>query len=168
MSDSKKQALYWLGGLLLMLAIAYSFAFKKTFQQYRSNAKNASQIEGYVSFQKNKSISTTVLIPVKEGSVQQNILSTINKLCLKHNVRLQEMKRPFTYDYKDFKISTYPVFIRGDFYGLMKWMYDMETEITDGTIKSFAFKSGVDRKRKKKYLELTIYIQSIKPKEFES
>lgn len=159
-------------GFVLLIWIAYVFAFSKTIQaiqQYRKlkqqdelftsasqNLNNLKQQISYYNSQLNKyQISS-------ESSYQNNLLNTINEFSKEHKLKIINFKNPVLFKLNNSAIQeTYIFTVESDYISMVNLIYKLEQYHNFGEIVSVNFNKKKNYRTQVKYLQCKIYLQRV-------
>ncbi len=158
-------------GFLFFLWLAYSFSFKKSVDLKKEiiQLKKEQQLYHNVDAQINRlSVENSYydsILSIKKLSLshsfQSNLLARISTFAEANYVKIKDFNLPHQVQLEKSKINTFSFTAMGSFQKLMELVYKLEQEYRLGKIISVDFSKKKDRRRRKSYLEATIYLQQV-------
>jgi hypothetical protein len=94
-------------------------------------------------------------------SVQQYLMEIVTQYSNNNNCIVRSIPSISLYKEKDIVVETHIFSLDGTFNNLLKLVYQLEQKYQAGKISSVLFRSDLDNKSKRKYLQATVYIQHI-------
>ena len=98
------------------------------------------------------------LVDTSDG--EQHLLELISTFCQNNKLILTAFPKPDIQEKENIKVYTRTVSIQGDFISLLKLLYHLEYEKKVGRMASVQFKSYLQKRTKRKKLNLILQIQN--------
>jgi len=170
MEKNKKRFYILIGGVVLLIILSYKFTISKTFalrKEYRS-----AKIDKGISMNVSKKLQVLHLkqshydsilsqFNLRETSMENNLLRSINTQSELLNVRLREFNSPHVVEDKSSRFSTYHFTLEGSFVNILRLLYEMEKDGVYGEITHLEFIKQKDFRSKKTLLTAKVFIQTI-------
>lgn len=153
---------------LLLIYVAYSFAFKRTIElntQNKELSKTALQLE--TAPQKLNELKAKInkleknVNAIGNKSVHELILDTISFHCSNNNLTIRQFPPPIIFNEPDYNVETNIIEIEGSFVNLVKLIFHLEQKVKIGKLVSCDFFIKTDNKTRSNALWCKLYIQNI-------
>ncbi len=157
-------------GFLLFMVLGYFLSFSKTIQLYNENEVLENNLA-------EASVAPSIILKSKEelrvldqylrayafDSLinQELLLAEVSDFCMKNNLIIYSFPHHTSQEKKNFVIHTNVIEAKGSYKNLLNLVYYLEQEIKIGRISSVKFERFLEKKTKKAYLTVKIYVQSI-------
>ena len=156
-------------GFLLLLLVAYQFAFSKTFhlkseiaslKQQNVNIENLARLSTNLS-QRNK-FADSILAEnnIKNIYVQNSLLEFLNNESSKKGFSIEEFFEPHISNKNEVKVTSYRFTLKGSFDDLQQILYQVEQEYSFGEVKNVNLERKRDFRQGKDYLVCSVIIES--------
>lgn len=159
-------------GIILLLLIAYQYAFSKTFATYNQVKKLRDQKELYDSApaqlaalaNKEKQLNDILQKNNVEGnSMQNNILKSLNSLSNESKFKIIAFEEPhiFLDETNNQKTITYNFTLQGDYQSLINTLYRLEQKYSYGNVVQVRFEKKKNFRTNATFLDCSILLQRI-------
>ncbi|MDG5490648.1 hypothetical protein [Psychroserpens sp. SPM9] len=169
MMTQKTKNIILIGCFILLVWIAYQFAFSNTIsvkQQYNSLKKEAAMFDNMPSQlsslkQKEKYYdSLLVKFKLKGNSIQNIILKTINTYADSTNIKVNNFIEPHQIKQNDLTINTYQFTLEGNYNAIITLIHKLEQQTKFGEVINLDFKKKKNFKTGKYYLQAHVLLRS--------
>ncbi|MCV9387452.1 hypothetical protein [Reichenbachiella ulvae] len=156
----EKRVYYFLGALLLSLVMGYHLSFKKTAEVYFEYSELINRESGNHSVVDLASLKTEYeqldsTYQQMQGADYDKILVTeLERFLSGTPLSLSNLRH-----HRQQKDIIDEIEIKGDYKGLVRLIYQLETQFYAGAILSTHFRTEIEKRTKRKELFLTIYVQ---------
>ncbi|MBD0832825.1 hypothetical protein ICJ83_11835 [Aestuariibaculum sp. TT11] len=99
---------------------------------------------------------------INKGSLQTNLLKTINSTCDSTDLKIINFFEPHIIRLKNLKISTYQFTVKGDYKTIIQLIYIIEQKTKFGEIISLNFEKKTNFKTGKTYLQAQILLRNFR------
>jgi len=157
-------------GFILALIICYKFAFSKTvdirneyitLMQQEELLKNTPKQLSLLKQKQHYYDSLLVKYQLKEGSLQNNLLKTINKFADSTNIKVIDFLEPHTIQKNNLEIRTYQFSLEGDYKNTIKLIYKLEQETKFGEIINLEFQRKNNFKTGHVFLQAKVVLKNL-------
>jgi hypothetical protein len=158
-------------GFILLIWIAYQFAFSKTlnlnstFNSLKQQDELFNSISENINLLKQQEIYYNSILNKyqisSESSFQNNLLKIINEIAEMNKMKVISFKDPHIFNLNNVKQETYSFTIEGDFNSIIKLMYSLEQHHKFGKIISVSFEKKKNYKNFTESLQCTIFLQRV-------
>lgn len=165
----KTKNIFLIIGFILVLIIAYQYAFSTTFE-LRADVK---QLElNYSDPQKMNKFSAKIISrtfyadsilssnKVTSGSVQSNLLDFLNEKAEHDNIIISEFSEPHIFDFESGKSKSYIFSIQGEYRELERTLYELEQSHAFGEVINVSFQKLRNHRKQRDYLECEIVLNN--------
>ncbi len=166
--DNKNKLL--IAGCLVLLFATYKLALSKTMaiQEEYGNLKSkriqAQDIPEQLALLAQKEQyydSIMQRMDIGDTSIQNNLLRTINEQAKVRNVKVIDFNPPHTHSFEDHKLLTHSIVLNGSYTDILQVAYMLEHKGSFGDIVHMDFEKKKDYRKRKSFLEATIFVQHI-------
>ncbi len=170
MKSNKRKFFTLIGGLFLILFLAYKLSFKKAIAEYQRHTA-LQQVEEQ-SWQVQKDLE---LLQVKSQTLdnqlgsskawgfEENLLNAVGLFSEENGLDVDLFSEPAIGTQNGYRVETIIVKVRGDFKTLLSLLHYMEKTFRSGRIASVSFEKQMDYKRNREELYIKMFVQNIKP-----
>lgn len=158
-------------GFLLLVGVAYQFAFSKTLEikQTYDNLKTQDELFSSISqnihILKQEEIYYNSLLEKyqisAESSFQNNLLTLLNEFSETNKMKVINFVDPHIFKYNNVKQETYVFTLEGDFNSIVNSIFNLEQHHKFGNIISVQFIKKKNYKNYKEFLQCTIFLQRV-------
>jgi len=166
---NKNKNIVLVAGFVIVLLLCYLLAFSKTF----SLKKEYNQLQQEELLFKNTPKQLSLLMQkqkyydsllnkyqVNGGSIQNNLLKTINSIAGSNNLKVVRFLEPHTVKNNDLIVKTYQFTIQGDYNNILKLIHHLEQKTKFGEIINFNFEKKKNYRTNRYYLQASILLKS--------
>lgn len=168
----KQKKIFFLTGFLILVWLAYEFSFSKTIEIHKEYSKLKLQddlflmaAENMNNLKQQEKHITSLLRKYQissESSFQNNLLSKINRHCLKSQTKIIRFNDVHRFQLRNNAIQeTYQFTIESDFISILNFVYSLEVENQFGKIISLQFKKKKNYRTKNENLFCTVFLQRV-------
>jgi len=156
-------------GFVLSLFICYQLAFSKTLelkkqkeklQQEEAIFKNIPKQLSLLKQKENYYDSILTKYQLKESSLQNNLLKTLNQYAEANKLNIINFIEPHQYEQNNLLIKSYSFTIQGDYNSILKLIYHLEQKTRFGEIINLHLEKKKNFKENSTYLQAEVLIQS--------
>ncbi len=159
-------------GFILVLLIAYQYAFAKTFTLQKEVDQLTLEKEKYMAAlvqlaaltKKEQQLDIILAKNNVEGnSLQHNLLKTLNGLSSTSNIKIIAFEEPHIYRDKTTKkgMTTYDFILQGEYNALISVIYELEQQYSFGNIVQVNFEKKKDFRTRATYLQCRVLLQRL-------
>jgi Tfp pilus assembly protein PilO len=165
----KTKNIVLVSGFVLLLLIAYKFAFAKTIDtkiEYNTLKKEAvvfDNLPTQLSTLKRKekyNDSILTLYQLNGNSIQNSMLKMINTYAEQNNIKVSNFTEPHQIERDDLKINTYQFSLEGSYNEMITLIHELEQNTKFGEIINLDFKKKKNFKTGKYYLQASVLLKS--------
>lgn len=165
---NKTKNIILLVGFLLALILCYQLAISKTValkKEYNTLKQEEALFENtpkQVSLLKQKQKHYDSLLnkyQIKESSIQNNLLKTINTFADSSNIKVIGFLEPHIINQNDLKINTYQFTLEGDYNAIIKLIYRLEQDTKFGEITNLHFEKKKNFRTGKHFLQASVLLK---------
>ncbi|MCR8667498.1 hypothetical protein NO995_07390 [Aestuariibaculum sp. M13] len=165
----KTKSIWLIVGFILTLVLAYKLAISKTIaiRQEFNSLKNTSVLledtPRQMQILKQKQVYFDSILSkyrLNKGSIQNNLLQTINTYADSTDLKVINFIEPHTVPSNDLIINTYQFTLEGSYNSIIKLIYILEQETKFGEIINLHFEKKTNFKTSKQYLQAQILLKS--------
>lgn len=166
---NKNKNILLVAGFFLVLFLCYLLAFSKTFslkKEYNHLKKEELLFKNTpkqlsLLMQKQKYYDSLLnKYQVNGGSIQNNLLKTINTIAGNTNLKVVRFLEPHSFESNDLIVKTYQFTVEGDYNNILKLIYHLEQKTKFGEIVNFNFEKKKNYRTNKSYLQASILLKS--------
>ncbi len=166
----QKKFIISFAGLILILALSWNLAFRKTWNCYSelkevNNEMNNIDISEKTVTELEKQLAEIRLthVAIQDTLKSELVFKKISDLSvMDENVRIVQFPEVHQCSLNDYRIETTKLELEGNFINLLQFIYDLENEPSIGGISSIHFRLEKDYKQDKEFLKLDILVQNLK------
>lgn len=152
-------------GLLIcyQLAISKTLTLKKEHTALRKQSFNLENTPTQISLLKEKEKyydSLLLRYQLKESSIQNNLLKTINSFSDVSNLKIVSFMEPHILITNDLKVSTYQFILEGDYNTIMRLIHKLEQGTIFGEISNLHFEKKTNYKTGTQHLQAKVLLKS--------
>ena len=167
-STHQKKLILTCAGIIIVLIISWSFAFKKTMVSYMDlnqleSELNDAQLSREQVLRLGTQLKTMRLTHgfAKDSVNSQLIFKRIADLSQQQkSLKIVSFPDVHCHELNKYTIETLQVELEGDYKELAKFILELENNASIGRLVSVGFKLHKDVRTKKEYLRLNVYIQN--------
>ena len=156
---------------VLILVIAYLFSFSNTLEtkeeleELKQQIKQTSALSyNKASLHQKEAYLDSVISHTKtgKGSLQNNLLNTLNKYSEDLDYKIIDFKEPHLYTSQDSrKITSLEFTLEGRYKSLEQILYKLEKEYIYGSVSHLSFEKKKDYRTNRKYLQAVVLIRNL-------
>ena len=155
-------------GFILALILSYQLAISKTLskrQDYKTLKKEELMFKNtpkQLSLLKQKLVyydSILTKYQLHDGSIQNNLLKTINIFADSSQIKVSRFMEPHTVQTGDLKMNNYQFTLEGSYHAILQLVYQLEQQTKFGEIVNFHFEKKKNFKTGKSYLQAHIILK---------
>ena len=156
-------------GFFVLLLVSYKLAFSKTisykkeYTQLKQQEVLFSNIPQQLSLLKQKQkYYDSILSSYKlnEGSLQNNLLTTLNRYADANNLKVIDFLEPHVFIDDDLTVKTYQLTIEGDYNAILNLIYNFEQQTKFGEIINLHFEKKKNYKTGEYFLQTHMLLKS--------
>lgn len=165
----KTKNIVLLVGFLFAMILSYQLAISKTValkKEYNELTQQEALFENtpkQVSLLKQREKYYNSLLSkyqLNGGSIQNNLLKTINIFANSNNLKVVSFLEPHIINNNDLKISTFQFTLEGDYNTILKLVHKLEHDTRFGEIINFHFEKNTNYRTGKNHLQAHILLKS--------
>jgi hypothetical protein len=169
MSQRNKNILLVVGFLLLIL-IAYNFAFSKTIalkKQVDTLEQKTKSLSNYAllaaNLEKREKFADSILNKnnINSSSIQNNLLEFLNILSSDGNFTISDFNEPHTFSENGATITSYQFTLKGNYNEVLQVIYSLEQKYNFGRVVNVHFEKKRDYRKERDYLECSVIVESL-------
>jgi len=166
---NKTKNIVLVAGFIVVLILSYQFAIsntvalKKQFNDLKTQEllfKNAPKQLSLLKQKQNYYNGLLKKYQLGKGSLQNNLLKTINAYSDAYNFKVIHFLEPHLTQKEDITIKTYQFTLEGDYNTILMLIYKLEQDTKFGEIKSLHFKKEKNYRTGKHFLQAKILLKS--------
>ncbi len=145
------------------LAISNTLVLKKEYKDLKQEALLLKNTPKQLSLLKQKQTYYDSLLnkyQIEGGSIQNNLLKTINTFCSNNNLKVVGFLEPHISKTNDLTIKTYRFTIEGDYNAILKLIHHLEQQTKFGEIINLHFEKKKNFRTGKHYLHVSVLLKS--------
>jgi len=156
-------------GFLLVVVIAYKFAFVKTFHlknEYQTLKQGATVYDNLPlqlsSLKQREKYYDSLLTKYQlgESSMQNSMLKAINTYAETHKLKVIGFIEPHKITQNDLIVNTYQFTLEGDYNAIISLIYQIEQKTKFGEVINLNFKKQKNYRTGKYYLQASVLLKS--------
>lgn len=161
-------------GLLVLLWLCYQLAFKKTWDTYQQKKELESQAQFFRDMPKQLAVlkqkeryydSLLKEYNLNRGSLQNNLLHTLNTYAEDYQISIIEFKDPHIFnDEKEIMTYTYQFKLQGEYNDLIQLVYQLEQGSKYGELVHVSFLKKKNYRTQKNELTAQVLLQNFEEK----
>ena len=169
MKRSKLRIFYLIAAVCIALIVSYKYAISKTLDL----KKEYSELEIQSQLYKDMPIQLATLkrrekyydslltkFQINEGSIQHNLLKTLNRVSKEKDVQLTSFVEPHVIKENDLIAKTYQFTLEGNYTNILELIYHLEQNTKFGEVLNIQFEKKKRRKTRNLYLEAKVLLKS--------
>ncbi len=161
-------------GFILSLFICYEFAFSKTLELKKQKEKLLQEEAIFKNIPKQFSLlkqkeryydSILTKYQLKESSLQNNLLKTLNRYAEENNLDITSFIEPHQYEQDNLITKSYSFTIQGDYNSILKLIHHLEQKTRFGEIINLRLAKKRDFKKNSNYLQAEVLLRNFSNRE---
>jgi hypothetical protein len=157
-------------GFLLLVVVAYNFAFSKTIdlkKRINTLEQKTESIESFAlaaaTLEKREKFADSVLNKnnIKNSSIQNNLLEFLNILSSDGNFTISDFNEPHTFSENGATITSYQFTLKGNYNEVLQVIYSLEQKYNFGRVVNVHFEKKRDYRKERDYLECSVIVESL-------
>ncbi|WP_299117803.1 hypothetical protein [uncultured Winogradskyella sp.] len=169
MKKSKLKILYLMASICLAIIVSYKYAISKTLDLKQEYSQLEIQSELYkdmptqlTMLKKREKYYDSLLtkFQINKGSIQHNLLKTLNKVSQEKNVQLTSFVAPHVVEEKGLLAKTYQFTLEGNYSNILELIHHLEQNTKFGEVLNLQFEKKKRRKSRKIYLQAKVLLKS--------
>lgn len=156
-------------GFIILLFISYKLAISKTLElknEYNTLKKEELLFKNtpkQLSLLKQKQKYYDSLLnkyQIQGGSIQNNLLKTINTFSKKNNIKVVNFKEPHSFKHNEVIVKTYQFSLEGRYNDILNLIYHLEQRTKFGEVINLNFEKKKNFRTGKYYLQAHVLLKS--------
>ncbi|GGI58503.1 hypothetical protein [Winogradskyella haliclonae] len=169
MKTSKLKIWYLIASICVAVFVSYKYAISKTLDLKQEYSQLEIQSELYKDMPTQLAIlkkrekyydSLLTKFQINKGSIQHNLLKTLNRISEEKNVQLTSFVAPHVVQEKGLLAKTYQFTLEGNYNNILELVHHLEQNTKFGEILNLQFEKKKLRKTRKVYLKAKVYLKS--------